>query len=102
MDRRAGEFNEKLAIVLVIGGILGAMLVLIDPVLTITMKNGVTLHLGGTGFSDQLKGAVVSMILVSGFANAVAFYFGSSNSDKMKNQTINTLASTNTTTETKP
>jgi hypothetical protein len=91
-DRRGGGFNEKLAFVLVIGGIIGALVVLLDPVITITTSAGTVLHFGGTGFSDQLKGAVVSMILVSGFAAVITYYFGSSNSDKVKNQTISALA----------
>jgi|SRR5665647_1587267 len=94
IDRRDRSFNDKLALILVSAGIIGALLVLIDPVFAITLKNGFTLHIGGSGFSDQMKGAVITMILVGGFTAVITYYFGSSNADKVKNETISNLAAT--------
>lgn len=95
-DTSAGDrcFVRWLSLVLVIVSSIGAMIVLIDPVITIAAHGGSTIKVGGTGFSDQLKGAVVSLILVSGFAAVIAYWLGASNQGQRAQEQVGTIATT--------
>jgi len=71
---------------------IGAILVLVDPVITFALMNGTTIHIGGNGFSDQLKGAVVSLILVSGFAAVIGYWLGASDQGMKAQESVNDIA----------
>jgi ribosomal protein L40E len=90
--RHTGRFIETLSLALVIVSSIGAMIVLIDPVISFATASGTTIKVGGTGFSDQLKGAVVSLILVSGFAAVIAYWLGASNQGAKAQDSVNTIA----------
>ena len=80
IERRANSrFVEWLSMAILSLSAVGAMIVLIDPIITIVLTSGTTIKLGGTGFSDQLKGAVVAMILVGGFSGVAGYWLGASN-----------------------
>ncbi len=86
------QFVERLSCILVLVSSLGAMLVLVDPVVVLTTSSGTIFKIGGTGFSDQLKGAVISLILVSGFAAVIAYWLGASNQGGKAQDSVNTIA----------
>lgn len=99
MDRRASDtsagdrcFVRWLSLVLVIVSSIGAMIVLIDPVITFVQTSGTTIKIGGEGFSDQLKGAVVSLILVAGFASVITYWLGASNQGQRAQESVSTIA----------
>ena len=94
IERRAsaGKFLEWLSLILVFGSGTGAMFVLIDPVITFQTAAGTIIKIGGEGFSDQLKGAVVSMILVSGFAAVITYWLGASSQGAKAQDSVNTIA----------
>lgn len=75
-ERRSRKFIEQLSCTLVWFSGLGALLVLVDPVITLVLTNGTTITLGGKGFSDQFKGAVVTLILVAGFTAVTGYWLG--------------------------
>ncbi len=78
-ERRNRHFIEALSCTLVWFSGLGALLVLVDPVVTYPMANGAVIKLGGSGFSDQFKGAVVTLILVAGFTAVTGYWLGAAN-----------------------
>ncbi len=92
VDKRQGAFIEKLSMMLVVLASIGTIIVLIDPVFTFQFEGGTTLHVGGQGFSDQLKGAVVSLILVSGFAGVIAYWLGASNTGDKAQDSVSQIA----------
>lgn len=92
-DRQPSKFIERLSMALVILASVGTVIVLIDPVITLSLPSGTTIKFGGTGFSDQLKGAVVSLILVSGFAGVIAYWLGASNTGDKAQESVSAIAS---------
>lgn len=77
IDRRSGDFLERISMVMLLVSSIGALIVLVDPRATVTIGD-VAWTFGGNGFSDQLKGAVVMLILVGGFTAVVNFWLGAS------------------------
>jgi hypothetical protein len=92
MDRQPSKFIERLSTMLVVLASVGTIIVLIDPVILLSLPSGTTIKFGGTGFSDQLKGAVVSLILVSGFAGVIAYWLGASNAGDKAQDSVNVIA----------
>lgn len=79
MDRRKSVFPERLSIrVIWIAGV-GAFLVLLDPSITLTFY-GQVIKLGGDGFSSELKGAVITIMLIGGWTAVMSFWLGASDS----------------------
>jgi hypothetical protein len=92
-DRRArGHFTETLSIIMVVIAALGAFLVLADPKITLTFY-GQSFVIDGTDFSADLKGAVVSLILIGGWTAVKEYWLGSSAGSEKKSDTISRLAS---------
>lgn len=92
IERRVSRYIEKLSMVLVVVSSIGAILVLVDPVISFAFTGGTTIKIGGTGFSDQLKGAVVSLILVGGFSAVISYWLGASNQGDKAQDSVNTMA----------
>ena len=90
--RKSGKFIESLSLLLVIASSLGALLVLVDPVIALKTDAGTIIKLGGEGFSDQIKGAVVALILVAGFSAVVSYWLGSSDQGGKAQESVNTIA----------
>lgn len=90
-DRRA-QFLEKLSILLIVFSSLGAFLVLLDPIFTYAFSGGSTIKFGGEGFSDQLKGAVVMLMIVGGFTGIVAFWFPGSATGQKQAEAVSRIA----------
>jgi hypothetical protein len=91
-DRRKPIFIERLSMTLVIVSAIGAILVLVDPVIQFQLPSGTIMKFGGDGFSDQLKGAVISLILVSGFAAVISYWLGASNQGVKSQDSMNSIA----------
>lgn len=76
-ERRATKFTEKLSMFMAIASAMGGAYVLVDPVFTFTWA-GQIVKLGGEGFSADLKGAVVSLILIGGWTAIKEYWLGAS------------------------
>ena len=98
VERRAGKFTEKLSIFMVSVAAFGAFLVLLDPVVTISEQ----VKIGGEGFSADLKGAVVSLILIGGWSAVKEFWLGTSAGSEKKTDMIATMAAAATQTDVQP
>lgn len=90
-ERRASPFTEKLSTLMVVVASLGAFLVLFDPKFTFTFW-GQELTLGGDGFSADLKGAVISAILIGGWTAVKEYWLGSSVGTVKSAETIQRIA----------
>jgi hypothetical protein len=92
IDRRvAGKFRETLSIFMVRVSALGALLVLVDLRLNLVVA-GQTIQIGGTGFSDQLKGAVIALILVSGYSAVKEYWLGASEGGQAQSASMSRIA----------
>ncbi len=80
-ERRRSDmkFLYLLSLMLVMFSFGGAAWVLMDPLITIGPFNWGTITIGRTPFSADLRGSVVSTILVGGFAGVVGYWLGASN-----------------------
>ncbi len=78
IDRRQSAFAERLSYVIVAIATLGAGWVLLDPQITFNWT-WATISLGTkTGFSADLKGAIITSILVGGFSAVTGWVYGAS------------------------
>ncbi len=91
-DRRSRQFIETISLILITFSILGGFLVLIDPVVSWKTVSGVSISIGGGGFGDQLKGAVIQSILFGGFTGVVGYWLGASSSGVKAQESVNTIA----------
>lgn len=73
MERRAPRFIETLSKFMVFIAAAGAFWVLTDPKVTLPF-----ITLGGDGFSADLKGAVISAILIGGWTAVKEYWLGQS------------------------
>lgn len=81
MERRKGIFSERLSMAVIVIAALGAFGVLLDPVATLNIA-GQTIKIGGEGFSAELKGAVITIMLIGGWTAVMGFWLGSSDASK--------------------
>lgn len=91
MTSAPSPFTEKLSVFMVTVAALGAFLVLVDPTLTLTVHNQV-LVIGKDGFSADLKGAVISAILIGGWTAVKEYWLGSSAGTVKSAETIQRIA----------
>ena len=90
-NKPPNRFTERLSLLMVTVASLGAFLVLIDPKLTLQLA-GQAIVLGGGGFSADLKGAVVSLILIGGWTAVKEYWLGSSEGSSQKGEAIARMA----------
>ena len=91
-ERRSPHFTEQVSkIVLYFAGV-GALLVLADPVLVLDLGNGHSLKIGGEGFSEQLKGAVVQSLMIGGFTAVIGYWLGSSAGSRSQQEAVSRIA----------
>lgn len=86
------KFTERLSLFMVVIAAFGAFLVLLDPKLTLTLASGNTWSIGGEGFSADLKGAVVTVILIGGWTAVKEYWLGSSASSAKTHATMERIA----------
>jgi hypothetical protein len=89
-ERRSGKFTERLSMFMVAVGALGALIVLLDVKFTIVLANQ-TVSIG-TGFSPDLKGAVITAILISGYTAVKEYWLGSSAGSQVQQESISRIA----------
>ena len=80
-DRRTSKFTERLSIFMVRVAAIGAAYVLLEPKFTFLIY-GQVIAIGSAGFSADLKGAVVSLILIGGWSAVKEFWLGTSASNE--------------------
>ena len=77
-ERRRTRFTENLSIFMAGIAALGAFVVLLEPKFVYVFSGGSSITMGGVDFSDQLKGLVIGLILVSGFTSVREYWLGQS------------------------
>ena len=93
IERRRSRFTEKLSLFMVVVAAIGALGVLMDPRVVILIPGGHTLTLGGAdGFSADLKGAVISAILIGGWTAVKEYWLGASASGTRQSETVSRIA----------
>ena len=90
-DRRANSFTQKLSLLVLLISGFGGLYVLADPVFTL-MWWGQKVQLGGEGFSEQLKGAVVQTLLIGGWSAVLMYWIGASASGAKQQESISRIA----------
>ena len=90
--RSQNQFIEYLSAFLVTFSAFGALLILVDPVITFTTDAGTVIKLGGDGFAEQMKGAVIMLILISGFTAVVSYWIGMTNQGAKAQDSVNLIA----------
>jgi len=89
-ERRAGDFIERLSILLIKGALAGALIVLFDFKIVLTIV-GQVIQIGG-GFAPETKGMVLQSMLISGFAAVVAFWYGTTKQGQEQAQSTSRIA----------
>ncbi len=84
-------FPERLSFWVVLIAAIGAFLVLIDPQVELAVR-GQTLKLGGEGFSSELKGAVITIMLIGGWTAVMSFWLGQSESGQQQAKAMSRIA----------
>lgn len=93
IERRKGtsRYTERLSTFMVVTAALGGVYVLLDPVFTLTLW-GQSVKIGGEGFSADLKGAVVSLILIGGWTAVKEFWLGASATGQTQSASMSRIA----------
>ena len=89
-DRKPRKFTERLSWFMVIAAALGALLVLIDPFFAFKLGN-TEIAFGGK-FSADLKGAVISAILIGGWTAVKEYWLGASAGQQAQSDTMGRIA----------
>lgn len=90
IERRAPKFTEALSMFMVRVAAGGALIVLIDLKITFVIA-GQTITVG-SGFSADLKGAVIASILISGYTAVKEFWLGASATGLQQAESISRIA----------
>lgn len=90
-EKRKGIFREKLSLFMVVVAALGAFLVLLDPQFSGELF-GTSIAIGGDGFSADLKGAVISAILIGGWTAVKEYWLGASAAGQNQSETMSRIA----------
>lgn len=89
-ERRATKFTETLSLFMVRVAALGALLVLVDIKFTFTFADQVVTI--GSGFSADLKGAIITAILISGWTAVKEYWLGASASGQNQAESMSRIA----------
>lgn len=84
-------FTMALSAFLIVASMAGAFLVMLDPV-GIVEINGYPVKIGGEGFAEQMKGAVLTLILIGGFTAVVNFWIRISNQEARAQEATTSIA----------
>lgn len=90
IERRPGRFTEVLSTFMVKVAAIGAFVVLVDIKFTVTAWGQVVQI--GSGFSPDLKGAVIASILISGYTAVKEYWLGASASGQTQSDTMSRIA----------
>lgn len=86
-ERRSSRYTEKISTFMVLVAALGAYIVLVDPKISLTIL-GQTFTVDGGDFSADLKGAVISAILIGGWTAVKEYWLGASAGQAKQSETI--------------
>lgn len=89
-ERRATKFTEILSIFMVRTAAVGAFIVLVDIKFTLTIYEQIVTI--GSGFSPDLKGAVIASILISGYTAVKEYWLGASASGQNQSESMSRIA----------
>lgn len=90
-ERRAGTFAERLSLWVVFIAAIGAFWVLLDPKIVVAWR-GQVFQIGGDGFSSELKGAVITIMLIGGWTAVMGFWLGQSDSGQQQARSMARIA----------
>lgn len=99
--RKAPRFTERLSLFMVRIAALGGFFILLDPRFSGILL-GQPLSIGGEGFSADLKGAVVTVMLIGGWTAVKEFWLGASAGGQIQQATISRIAEASTPTPPAP
>lgn len=87
-------FTQRLSLRMLWVATIGGFYVLVDPYIAYTFANGIVIAVGkeGGAFADQMKGAVVMLMLVGGFTAVKEFWLGGSAGEKAQGATLSRIA----------
>lgn len=91
VERRDPKFTERISMYMVVVATIGAFLILLDPKFTLTI-GGQVIAMGGEGFSQELKGAVVTIMLLGGWTSVQKFWLDTTDTAKIQSQSIARIA----------
>lgn len=89
-ERRSPKFTEQLSAFMVWVAAFGAIVVLLDFKVTLTIGDAIV-SIGGN-FSNDLKGAVISAILISGWTAVKEYWLGASATNQAQTESITRIA----------
>lgn len=89
-ERRATRFTERLSMFMVVVAAFGAFVVLVDIKFVFTF--GPQIVQVGSGFSADLKGAVISAILIGGWSAVKEYWLGASASGQNQAESMTRIA----------
>lgn len=90
VEKRAGRFIETLSMFMVRVATVGAVIVLVDVKLTFVIAQQVVSI--GSGFSPDLKGAVITAILIGGWTAVKEYWLGSSATGQTQSESMSRIA----------
>lgn len=90
-ERRAKVFTERLSWFMALVAASGGIYVILDPVIEFHLS-WATIKLGGEGFAEQLKGAVVALILIEGWKAVKEYWLGSSAGGQKQADAVSQIA----------
>lgn len=90
-DRRHPKFTERLSCFMAGVAAVGGAYVLLDPKITFSIE-WVNIVVGGEGFSPDLKGAVVSLILIGGWVAVKEYWLGASATSQNQAESMSRIA----------
>lgn len=91
VERRSSIFREKLSFFMVVTAAIGGFLILLDPRFSGEIF-GQPISFGGEGFSAELKGAVVTIMLIGGWSAVKEYWLGASADGQKTNESISRIA----------
>ena len=89
IERRENKFSETVSMWMLKAATIGAIVVLLDLRFTITIGDQVIAI--GSGFSADLKGAIISIMLIGGWTAVKEYWLGSSAGSAARAQTIDKI-----------
>ena len=90
-ERRNNVFVERVTVYVVVIAAIGAFLVLLDPKIALDI-GGQKLAFGGEGFSSELKGAVITIMLIGGWTAAIGYWLSDTATGKKQQESISRIA----------
>lgn len=69
-----------------------AVYIIVDPQIAVPLGDGSFLKFGGTGFSSELKGVVIGIVLSEGYKKISEYWFGNTAAGQKTGETMERMA----------